>query len=166
MNDARPTYFLLLAGVAAWCMLALSPPVFAPGSSGAGLVYAFFARICHQWDSHSLHLFGVKLAVCERCLAIYLGTLGGVLLAPFVRGARAPAERWLWIAAAAPMALDVLLDASPWYAACVASRLSTGGFFGVTAGVLLVPSFLSACTALFARHLPEPPHQRSYEPTT
>jgi uncharacterized membrane protein len=142
MTYASPAYRFLLACALLWCALLVAPPALlsfwpAPGT----FVYAFFSRICHQWDSHSLHLFGAKFAVCARCFAIYAGFLAGALLAPFAPGS---GRRALWAWAAAPMAADALADFLPWYDASLASRLATGGFFGVAAGIALVPLFVAA----------------------
>ncbi len=157
MNETRRAYQILLTAATLWCALVVSPCVvraLAPGAAFPDIVYAFFSRICHQWDSHSLHLFGVKFAVCERCSAIYAGTLAGILLVPVVRASRPMKERWLWLLAVAPMAADVLLNATPWYATSLASRVATGGFFGVVAGLLIAPTFLNACASLLHLHDP------------
>lgn len=127
-----------------WCAL-LVLPAFWPGSLSAGFVDGFFSRVCHQWDSHSLHLFGAKVAVCARCFAIYAGFLVGALLAPSLPGAARWNARATWCSAVAPMVADVLLDLTPWYNATSASRLLTGGLFGAMAGILLAPLVIAAC---------------------
>ncbi|MDH7511680.1 MAG: DUF2085 domain-containing protein [Clostridiales bacterium] len=50
-----------------------------------GFVYAVFSPLCHQVESRSFFLFGQPLAVCSRCLGIYIGFLAGVGLYPFLR---------------------------------------------------------------------------------
>jgi uncharacterized membrane protein len=50
-----------------------------------------FALICHQQAERSFVLFGGSVAVCARCLGIYLGATAGLL----VRMPRAIAMRWL-----------------------------------------------------------------------
>jgi uncharacterized membrane protein len=167
MHVTKIPYVILLVATTLWCALAISPVIVVPlwpGSSFTELVYGFFARICHQMDSHSLHVFGVKFAVCERCIAIYAGMLLGVLLVPILPVLRTGATRSLWLLAVAPMLADVLLNASPWYTAGVVSRLITGGYFGLAAGLLLVPPFISAYESFVRR--PHPSLRRAYEPTT
>lgn len=51
-----------------------------------GFVYAVFSPVCHQIESRSFFLFGQPLAVCSRCLGIYIGCLAGIGLYPFLRG--------------------------------------------------------------------------------
>jgi uncharacterized membrane protein len=153
MTTQAPAYRLLLACACLWCALLVLPPALSglwPGSSAAGAVYALFSRVCHQWDSHSLHLFGVKLAVCVRCFAVYAGFLAGVLLAPRVHGAERWDARRAWLWAGAPMLADVLLGAASWYEPTTASRLLTGAWFGVIAGLLLTPPFVSAFSRYFS----------------
>ncbi len=50
-----------------------------------------FALICHQQAERSFLLFSGSVAVCARCLGIYLGVTAGLL----VRLPRAIAVRWL-----------------------------------------------------------------------
>ena len=52
----------------------------------ARFVYLFFKPICHQIDSRSFHIYGVKLAVCSRCSLIYSGVLIGVVILGSVYG--------------------------------------------------------------------------------
>jgi uncharacterized membrane protein len=45
-----------------------------------------FSPTCHQAPSRCFVLWEAPLAVCARCLGIYIGFLGGILLFPWVRG--------------------------------------------------------------------------------
>lgn len=49
-------------------------------------VYAVFSPVCHQIEARSFLLFGQPLAVCSRCLGIYIGCLVGIGIYPFLRG--------------------------------------------------------------------------------
>ena len=42
-------------------------------------IWYFFSHLCHQDLSRSLNVLGVFLPVCSRCLAIYWGTLFGII---------------------------------------------------------------------------------------
>jgi uncharacterized membrane protein len=145
MLRTSPAYRLLVAGSALWCSVLVAPALvraFGGSDPAARALLAAFGAVCHQWDSHSLHLFGQKLAVCTRCTGIYVGFLVGVLAAPSLR--RRESTPLAWAVAAAPILCDVLLDLAPWYDPGLWSRLLTGGFFGLAAGLLLTPIILDA----------------------
>jgi uncharacterized membrane protein len=101
-------------------------------ASGWGAVawplYAAFSWICHQRPERSWHLAGYPLAVCVRCLGLYLGALAGALAGrPFAR-------RWAFAAAA--------VLAGEWSAevAGLAGSLEGVRFAaGLAAGLFLVP---------------------------
>lgn len=163
MTRTEPAYRLLAWAAFAWCALLVSPPLLELTAGFAGAeraVRGLFAPVCHQWSSHSIHLFGVPLAVCARCSAIYLGFLAGVLLAPSVRR-RLPSRAVLAIAVA-PMLLDVTLDLAAWYDPGLVSRVATGGWFGLWAGLVPTPIVVEA----FARPMADPlPRTRTRIPS-
>ena len=43
----------------------------------AAAIFWFFSPVCHQDPARSFWLFGAPLAVCARCLGIYLGAAAG-----------------------------------------------------------------------------------------
>ena len=49
-------------------------------------IYSIFSPICHQNPARSFFIFGYPLAVCSRCLGIYVGFLGGIIIYPIFRG--------------------------------------------------------------------------------
>jgi uncharacterized membrane protein len=69
------------------CLLARSPEI------GLALQRGF-ALVCHQQPERSFVMFGASVAVCARCLGIYLGAAVGLLL----RVSRSVARRWLVVA--------------------------------------------------------------------
>lgn len=80
-------YFLTLVGIVSLLALIVLAPFFASrGFSMAGLIYSVFSPICHQIPSRCFILFGYPMAVCSRCLGIYLGFFIGIVLFPFVQG--------------------------------------------------------------------------------
>ena len=80
-------YFLTLVGIASLLALIVLAPFFASrGFKMVGLIYSVFSPICHQIPSRCFVLFGYPMAVCSRCLGIYLGFFIGTLLFPFVQG--------------------------------------------------------------------------------
>ena len=75
----------ILVSVSAWiALIVLAPYLKSTGSSWSSLVYAVFGPTCHQIDSRCLHIFGFPMAVCARCLGIYLGFLVGTCLFPWL----------------------------------------------------------------------------------
>lgn len=84
-------YILTAAGSVLWLLTVFAAPYFrSRGSSLAGFIYGIFSPICHQLEERCLFFLGHPLAVCARCLGIYLGFLGGVLIFPVVKGLSNP----------------------------------------------------------------------------
>jgi uncharacterized membrane protein len=104
-------YVATAVGLLAWLGgIFLAPYLKSRHSAFSGFVYAIFAPVCHQLPSRSFYLWGHPLAVCARCLGIYLGFLVGVVLYPLFRGFRRvelpPVP--LFIAVSAPIVVDTL----------------------------------------------------------
>jgi uncharacterized membrane protein len=117
----------------------------------ANASYLFFGRICHQIDSHSLHLLGVKLPVCSRCLAIYCTFFIGAFLykpSQWV-GGRIASLQYFPVIVAIPMVIDVVLSWSGVHYSTLVTRLLTGSLFGAGMSVLLVPHILTGINQLF-----------------
>lgn len=129
-----------LAAVAAALVLvglAALPPLVGEGLRAA-LMHGF-AAVCHQMPERSLHVDGVPLAVCHRCLGIYAGVLLGALVFPLMprgllRGRRAGV---LLVLCGLPTAADWAVDVLDLWANTPVSRMTTGALFGVAAGLLL-----------------------------
>ncbi len=45
----------------------------------AFVAYQFFSFVCHQEAARSFWMLGMPVAVCVRCLGVYLGAAAGVL---------------------------------------------------------------------------------------
>src|ERR1051325_11510290 len=78
---------VLIGAVLLWCLAIILPPLclemgpsFTPIAAG---IYRMYSPICHQFDSHSIHIGGYKLAVCSRCMGIYFGFLLGWVVTRF-----------------------------------------------------------------------------------
>lgn len=153
---AYSAYGLLLAGTALWCAAIVAAPLFSrlggAYAEAAALLYSFFHPICHQLDSHSLHIGGSKLGVCARCFSVYAGFLLGLLLYPAVRPLRATLlpHRVLLIGAAVPMLLDVGLSLLGFPAGTQLTRILTGTVFGLAAPFFLVPAVIEGFAQLLA----------------
>ncbi len=146
-------YYGILAGAFIWCALLFVPPLTAYYSSGnsetANIYYSCYARICHQYDSHSLHILGYKLAVCARCSSIYFGFFLGILLAPFGLLKSRFSSRFYLMLALFPMLLDVALDIFGIAGSTTLTRIMTGLWFGILTGQLLTPLLLDGFSKIF-----------------
>jgi uncharacterized membrane protein len=86
---------------------ALSTPLLSP--TGRAAVMHLFAPVCHQIPLRSPHVGGVVLAVCDRCIGIYLGLVAGVAT---VGGARplwrrlGRYDRYLLLASLVPLGIN------------------------------------------------------------
>ncbi len=120
-----------------WLMVSLPP--FVPPSIRMGLMAAF-APVCHQLPDRSFWIDGVQLAVCHRCYGIYAGLFLGTLLLTFI-GTHASRlyrkARWLLIVGLLPPALDWGLQLVHLWQNTPLSRVLTGLWFGLVAGLLL-----------------------------
>ena len=87
-------------------------------------LYDFFDRVCHQIPERSFTAFGHPLAVCHRCLGLYVGFALGSLLLPLMTRVREAllARPRLVILFFLPMVADAVLLAGN----TAFSRFSTG----------------------------------------
>jgi uncharacterized membrane protein len=159
MRFARLTYAVILSGAAAWCAVIVLAPAAASSAGFApygGLLYAFFSPLCHQIDARSFHLFGGPLAVCGRCSAVYFGFLAGTIAFPFARNLlrRARPGRMFLLIAAAPMILDVMLEATGLHESSNALRAVTGAWFGILLPFLIIPGAVEGVSQLCTKPNP------------
>ncbi|HSL20926.1 MAG TPA: DUF2085 domain-containing protein [Vicinamibacterales bacterium] len=63
---------LLLSGAVVWSLLVLAAPFL-----DIPIIYAAGAAVCHQRPERSFHLPAGQVAVCARCLGLYLGGVAG-----------------------------------------------------------------------------------------
>lgn len=154
-------YLIVLAGAVLWCGLIVAAPVLMhAGATGWGEgLYTFFHPICHQMDDRSLQVFGMPLAVCSRCSAIYAGFLVGLLAYPLFRPVREPhpPSRTMLVVALIPMAVDVALALTGLHDATLGTRLVTGAVFGLLIPFVVLPVFLGAVHE-YSTHQPTPSH--------
>ena len=94
-----------------------------------------FALVCHQRPERSLCIFGAIVAVCSRCLGIYLGAALGLLF----RTTRSVAVRLL-TAAAAINALDAATELTGLHGNWLGVRFALGLALGASAAVLISSS--------------------------
>ena len=95
-----------------------------------------FALVCHQHADRSFVLFGGSVAVCARCLGIYLGAAAG----PLLRLPRQLATRLLF-AAVAFNAVDSLAELAGLHGDWMLARFALGCLLGMTGAMLVIASF-------------------------
>lgn len=105
-----------------------------------GILMNGFAPFCHQIPTRSFHIDGVQLALCHRCLGIY-GALP-IALASFMifnpwKTFLSRKAKYVILSSLVPLALDWGLDFFGIWHNTPASRLLTGGLFGIVAGYYL-----------------------------
>jgi uncharacterized membrane protein len=106
-------------------------------SRPASVLYFSFSFFCHQIPDRSFILFGHPLAVCHRCLGLYIGLFLGSL-GPSHYFHRSPRARRRWILTAAILLmLDALLPFAGLWTSTGLSRFSTGLFLGYLISLLL-----------------------------
>ncbi|MGA9365026.1 MAG: DUF2085 domain-containing protein [Bacteroidota bacterium] len=149
MNLSRTTYCIIFFASLIWSVAITMPPVALHfGATGAAdFLYGFFSRVCHQLDSHSLHLFDAKFAVCARCTAIYYGFFVSVVLYPFLMRKILPATgmrtvlcspRNLFLSAL-PILLDLGLSEIGVHESTLVTRVVTGAILGLALPFILMP---------------------------
>jgi len=89
-----------------------------------------FALVCHQQAGRSFFLLGGSVAVCARCLGIYVGAAVGLL----IRISRRLAWR-LFVAAGAVSLVDWLAEAAGLHGNWVLVRFVLGCALGVAAAM-------------------------------
>jgi uncharacterized membrane protein len=94
-----------------------------------------FALVCNQRPERSFLLFGGSVAVCARCLGIYLGAAVGLLL----RVSRKVALRCLLAAVALTLA-DWLAELCGLHGNWMLARSALGFMLGATAAGLVMAS--------------------------
>lgn len=130
-------------------MIALAPLLLAHRLTfPAVLIYNSLSFVCHQIPARSFHFAGYPLAVCARCLGLYVGFGVGALIFPLWRpfstnrSPVAPARRWLLLALA-PTITDIGLDFLGWWENTFASRFSTGLLLGAALAFYVIPGLSS-----------------------
>ncbi|MGC2108508.1 MAG: DUF2085 domain-containing protein [Candidatus Korobacteraceae bacterium] len=102
-----------------------------------------FALVCHQRPERSFWIFGAPVAVCARCLGIYLGAAIGLLF----RTSRRVATQLL-IAAAILNLLDVVTEFAGLHGNWMALRFALGAALGAAGGLLISSATTSAVVDL------------------
>lgn len=147
-------YGLSWVGIAALILAIASAPLLLESSPRwSALLYGIFAPFCHQNPERCFRLDGRPLAVCARCLGVYLGFAGGLLLYPFVRGFRAvrlpPLSLLLLVSA--PTAADVAGHVLGLWTAPAGLRFALAAAWGLILPLYFITGMVEALTGRRAR---------------
>ena len=147
-------HMLTLVGTVLWLAAVWAAPLLkVRGSRGAAFLYAVFAPVCHQRPERSFFAAGFPLAVCGRCLGIYLGFLAGVLAYPRLRRrlrGGVPAASLL-VALTLPIGVDAAGNFLGLWATGNVVRLATGFVWGTILPFFFIPGVAEACLQRAAR---------------
>ena len=114
----------------------MAPYLAASGYSLAALaIFWFFSPVCHQDPARSFWIFGAPVAVCARCLGIYLGAAVGAFF-----GA---SQRAVLAAFAAAVVLNLaewLTELAQLHGVWMAPRFVLGAALGAALGALVAGS--------------------------
>jgi uncharacterized membrane protein len=147
------------AALSACCLLlaaiVLAPLAAAAGFRGSALLYAIFSPHCHQIADRCFHVSGYPLAVCGRCLGVYLGFFLGALLYPLTPCSRRKATPSLTALAvfSLPMAVDVAGNLFQFWVSPLGLRLAAGGIWGIVLPWYFIPGAAEAVVMLKSKNL-------------
>jgi len=145
---------VILAGIwGALVIAAIAAPLLLSGSCpiAAFFTYLPFSFFCHQMPERSFTLLLHPLAICHRCLGIYLGFLIGTLLTPYFFRIPQKALRVCIITAAALLTVDALIPLTGLWSGFWLCRFLTGLAFGATAAPFAVMGLEGILKTFFRR---------------
>jgi len=113
----------------------IAAPLLADAPWLALSIRRFFSIVCHQDPARSFWLAGAPVAVCVRCLGIYVGAAVGALLP-----ARREVVLRMFVAAVAMNVVDIGAEWLGWHGNLPALRFAMGMIAGLVAGALVAGS--------------------------
>lgn len=139
-----------VAGSLIWILLiGLAPYLRSMESGWNKLIYAIFAPTCHQIDSRCLTIFGHPMAVCARCLGIYLGFLFGAILFPWWNRRQktlALPQARTFVCLTIPIGLDTIGNLLTLWSTPSILRLGLGWVWGMLLPFYLIPGLVDVLT--------------------
>jgi uncharacterized membrane protein len=125
---ALPALFLSAATLCTWAI-----------SLGASAQWRLLFRLlCHGIPTRCLELFGAPMPLCARCVGIYAGMLGGILVFWAVPLLRERVMRGVAFAAVTPLAIDGLTQLTGLRESTNPLRLATGAIAGLAFGLWIL----------------------------
>ncbi len=114
-------------------MALAAPMLWRDHALAAWAITQFFAFTCHQDPARSFWLAGAPVAVCARCLGIYLGAAAGAWFTMSRRSAL-----FILMTAAAVNALDLVAEAAQLHGNWPGLRFTLGLALGVAISALVI----------------------------
>lgn len=106
----------------------------------ANVVFGLFHYVCVQDPHHSFYIGDKQMCLCERCLAIYGGTLLAGLFFHFIRHRAQPLKFWQFaLLFCSPIGVDAFSQLFGWRESTWELRLLTGSWFAFGAVWMLYP---------------------------
>ena len=136
IKERRPAFAVWLTALVGSILLVLltlaAPALRSQSPRLSALLYAVFSPLCHQDPGRCFHYAGYPLAVCGRCLGIYIGFVLGTLLFPFARGFVRPFPPAIrtFLLVSLPIFLDVAGNVLGLWSSPLGIRFATGVFWG------------------------------------
>ena len=115
-----------LAAVAAAILMASVACTWAIAQGASPKWRLLFRLMCHGMTERSFELFGTSMPICARCSGIYAGLAAGVTFFALLPIVRERVLRVVLLAAAAPMAIDGLTQATGLRESTNVLRVATG----------------------------------------
>ena len=130
----RPQTWMVATVPAALSVAALSAPLLSVFgfTLAAFAVLQFFSVVCHQDPARSFWIAGAPIAVCTRCLGIYLGAVAGAWIS-------APRRAILGLLSAIVVVslLDFFAESAGLHGDWPLLRFALGGILGAGLGTLV-----------------------------
>jgi uncharacterized membrane protein len=139
----RYIYISLLFLTFVWCISILLAPYLKSTNDPINIfIYFWFSKICHQLSERSFYFCNEKLAVCQRCTAIYFSFFIGVLLYPAVRKIK---EKWLYRFFYISIII-IVIDFLFGYINILQNKITiliSGALFGILSSFLIINALLT-----------------------
>jgi len=145
----KKVYFAILIFIIIWNSLIFAAPLLIDKGGiftlSSEFIYALFSRTCHQIDGRSFHIAGFKLAVCSRCVSVYIAFFLGCVVYPMIKKIdnKTLPSLWYLMIPFALLILDVGLDLLDILENTFISRSITGGLMGFVLPFYLIPGFVN-----------------------
>ena len=136
-------YISLLFLTFIWCFTILFAPYLKSTNHPSNIfIYFFFSKICHQLPERSFYFCGEKLAVCQRCTAIYFSFLAGIFFYPLIKKINEDHLRYFFYVSIIIIVIDFLFG----YINVLQNKITiiiSGSLFGIGSSYLIVNVLLA-----------------------
>ena len=156
---AFAVWLTALVGSILLVLLTLAAPALRSRSPRlSALLYAVFAPLCHQDPGRCFPYAGDPLAVCARCLGIYIGFVLGALLFPFARGFVRPFPPAIrtFLLVSLPIFLDVAGNILGLWSSPLGVRFATGVLWGTVLPAYFIAGLHDLATRIPGLRNPPP----------